>query len=167
MIGSNFRIVQGDMMKDKSHILVCPVNCVPGVMGKGLAKVFADTHKGLDRDHQFACRSGGIRLREPRLCRDLFPSRDWGHDVLMFPTKRHWKDPSEYEWIWSGLGNFSRILHEHDIGDGHEVTIAMPALGCGLGELEFDNVVGPMIEAWARTIHPRFTITLYRPHEAN
>lgn len=166
MSSGNFRVVQGDMMQDKSYILVCPVNCVPGVMCKGLAKVFAATHKGLKRDHEFAIKTGGMGLRASRLAYDMFPERCWGHDVLMFPTKRHWKDPSEYEWIWSGLGNFSRLLHEHDIGDGHEVTIAMPALGCGLGELDFD-VVGPMIEVWAKTIHPRFTITLYRPHEAN
>lgn len=158
----NFRVVQGDIIHDPSNILVCPVNCVPGVMGKGLAKQFADTHPGLQRDHDFACQTGGLRIREPRLV--MGGIHGWRHDVILFPTKGHWRNPSNPEWIFSGLVNLSRMLNENNTGDGLPITIAMPALGCGLGGLGFD-LIGPMIAVWAGTLSSRFSVTLYHTHE--
>jgi O-acetyl-ADP-ribose deacetylase (regulator of RNase III) len=60
--------------------------------------------------------------------------------VLNFPTKRHWRDPSQLEDVQSGLEALARELCAR-----HIQSVALPALGCGLGGLSW-SVVRPLIE---------------------
>jgi adenine-specific DNA methylase len=55
--------------------------------------------------------------------------------IINLPTKRHWRQKSRYEDIESGLAALKEYLAEQ--GD---VKVALPALGCGHGGLDWDRV---------------------------
>jgi len=59
--------------------------------------------------------------------------------IVNFPTKQHWRVPSEISYIQDGLVALKKAIKEYDIQ-----SIAIPPLGCGLGGLDW-NVVKPMI----------------------
>jgi O-acetyl-ADP-ribose deacetylase (regulator of RNase III) len=60
--------------------------------------------------------------------------------IINFPTKYHWREKSDYGQIQIGLARLRRVVEQRAIG-----SIAIPALGCGLGGLDWDKVE-PMIE---------------------
>jgi O-acetyl-ADP-ribose deacetylase (regulator of RNase III) len=51
--------------------------------------------------------------------------------IIHFPTKQHWRGNSKYEYIQSGL---KALVSEVQICKIR--SIALPPLGCGLGNLE-------------------------------
>jgi O-acetyl-ADP-ribose deacetylase (regulator of RNase III) len=61
--------------------------------------------------------------------------------VLNFPTKRKWRGCARPEWIEAGLANLRALIAELNIR-----SVALPALGCGQGGLEW-SAVRPMIES--------------------
>lgn len=50
--------------------------------------------------------------------------------IINFPTKRHWRDPSQLEDIEAGLIDLAATLTVLNIH-----SVAIPQLGCGLGGL--------------------------------
>jgi len=58
---------------------------------------------------------------------------------LLFPTKQHWRDTSDLEAIQEGL----RWVRASHVAEGIK-SLALPALGCGLGNLEWKDV-GPVM----------------------
>ena len=56
--------------------------------------------------------------------------------IVNFPTKRHWRDKSKYDDVEEGLKAFRRYLDEL----GRPVRVALPALGCGHGGLDWSRV---------------------------
>jgi O-acetyl-ADP-ribose deacetylase (regulator of RNase III) len=56
--------------------------------------------------------------------------------VINFPTKRHWRDRSRMEDVDAGLRALVAVVRERGIR-----SIAMPALGCGLGGLRWGEVL--------------------------
>lgn len=162
-------VFQGDMLQDRG-ILVIPVNCVPGVMGAGLAKQFAGLCPAAKKNHEFAVRTFALGIGNPRLCYGIH------HDpFVMFPTKKHWRDPSRLQWIKDGLDALAIILKREIslypnaetmmpfIGVG---AIIMPALGCGLGGLGYGDVY-PLIANFANSLPEPYHVRLYRPHNSN
>ena len=55
--------------------------------------------------------------------------------IIFFPTKNHWSENSKLETIAIGLMELTNI-----IPNGHIESIAIPALGCGEGGLEWEPV---------------------------
>lgn len=126
--------VHGDMFATPADIRVNTVNCV-GVMGAGVALAFKKRYPDMFKDYQLACEGGLMCPGKLHVWRSL--TGDW---VVNFPTKRDWRDPSRYEDIEIGL----EALHEYLQPLGN-VTVALPALGCGHGGLEWGRV-SQMIE---------------------
>lgn len=120
---------QGDMFKASADIRVNTVNCV-GVMGAGVALAFKQRYPEMFKDYQSACKDGQIRPGRMHVWKSL--EGDW---IINFPTKRDWRDPSRYEDIEVGLDDLRTYLK----GVG-PVTVALPALGCGHGGLDWDRV---------------------------
>lgn len=119
----------GNILESHAQTLVVPVNTV-GVMGKGLAKAFADRHPSLLPAYQKACKLEVFK-REGLF---LHTTRD-GQKLLCFPTKHHWRRPSKLIWIDQGL----HLLAQHV--DAYGITsLAVPALGCGEGRLAWEDV---------------------------
>lgn len=120
--------VQGNLFESPAQVLTNTVNCV-GVMGKGVALEFKNRYPALFQDYKIRCDRGEVKAGAPYL---------WEDDqiqVLNFPTKRHWRDNSLLQDIEDGL---KYLAHNYDKFSIQ--SIAMPALGCGNGGLNWDDV---------------------------
>lgn len=121
--------MQGDMFEAPVDIRVNTVNCV-GVMGAGVALAFKQRYPEMFKDYQSACKDGRVRPGRMYVWKSL--EGDW---IINFPTKRNWRDPSRYEDIEAGLDDLRAYLE----GVG-SVSVALPALGCGHGGLDWERV---------------------------
>ena len=122
----------------KADVLVCPVNTV-GVMGAGLAKVFKAKFPGLENAYKRECKNKKFFVGT------IFKYITCNEDIVCFPTKIHWRDPSHIEFIKNTLPCFKSYLYErarirHIIGYKNDLCVNVPALGCGLGNLNFNDV---------------------------
>ncbi len=135
----------GDLFEADVDALVNAVNCV-GVMGKGLALAFKQRYPDNFETYRLACGAGQVQPGQ------LFTFRSscW---IINFPTKRHWRDPSQLEDIRSGL---VALIDEVD-ARGIQ-SIAIPALGCGLGGLAWSDVRPLIIAAVAVRPEVRFVV---------
>ncbi|MBN2465425.1 macro domain-containing protein [candidate division WOR-3 bacterium] len=127
----------GDIIGEDVEALVNPANCV-GVMGKGVALKFKAAFPANFKEYAAACRRGEVepgRMLMHKTGRDVNPLY-----VINFPTKRHWRDKSRIEDIETGLGSL-----RHEIESRGIRSVAIPALGCGLGGLRWSEV-RPLIE---------------------
>lgn len=61
--------------------------------------------------------------------------------VIYIPTKNHWKRPSRLEYVQSGLKGLAKILREDESVREEVSRIGIPALGCGLGGLNPEDVM--------------------------
>ncbi|EKF49129.1 hypothetical protein H17ap60334_07413 [Thermosipho africanus H17ap60334] len=147
----NLSLVEGDMFFSRMQTLTVSVNTV-GVMGKGLASRVKYQFPDVYVVFQDACKKKELEFGKPYLYKresslDAFLAEDGeklsdlNHQTwfLLFPTKRHWKNMSEIKGIESGL----RWIVENYKKEGIK-SLAVPALGCGLGGLEW-SIVGPLM----------------------
>ena len=121
--------VHGNILDSKIQTLVCPVN-VAGAMGAGLALEFRQEFSGLYAAYQKACRAGIFASK------GLFVYKHSSNcQVLCLPSKRHWRDPSRLVWIDLALSNVAENYLDYGI-----TALAIPAVGCGLGGLDWNDV---------------------------
>ena len=149
----NFK--KGNLLEANVEALVNTVNTV-GVMGKGIALMFKERFSDNNRDYEEACARGEDRVGQMFVTptNELSGPR-W---IINFPTKKHWRQPSQVEWIREGLADLERVLIEKRIG-----SVALPPLGCGNGGLEWTEV-RPMIEALASKL-PDVRVIAFEPTE--
>ena len=126
-----------------------PVNCA-GRMGKGLAKDFKRRYPDMDRLYRAMCQQK--KLTVGRVARLHLP--DDQPQIILFPTKDHWTHPSHTYYIESGLRHFCTILPHWKLR-----SAAFPALGCGLGGLDW-NDVRPIMERHLVPLDLQVTIHL-------
>jgi uncharacterized protein YwgA/O-acetyl-ADP-ribose deacetylase (regulator of RNase III) len=127
------RVLIGNLLDSKAQTLVNTVNCV-GVMGKGIALEFKQRFPDMYHDYVERCERHEVKLGRP------YPYHlNDGRIVLNFPTKDHWRSPSRLSDIVAGL----QYLVSHYRAWRIE-SLAVPPLGCGNGQLEWD-VVGPTL----------------------
>lgn len=123
----------GDLFSSKAQTLVNTVNCV-GVMGKGIALGFKQRFPQMARDYVARCDRHEVSLGRPYLYKEVI--EPW---ILNFPTKDHWRAVSRLSDIIDGLQYLG--VHYKDWGI---TSLAVPPLGCGNGQLDW-NVVGPTL----------------------
>jgi O-acetyl-ADP-ribose deacetylase (regulator of RNase III) len=144
---------QGNLLKSNARALVNTVNTV-GVMGKGIALQFKNTFSLNYKLYQDACKNGKLTTGQLLVVHENDLLR--GEKIIInFPTKQHWKQPSTYEYIESGLVALQKYLIENPVE-----SLAMPALGCGNGGLDWE-VVKPMIVEYLSAIDTEFFV--YEP----
>ena len=127
----------GDIFTSTATGFVNPVNCV-GVMGAGLAKEFKIRYPEMFVQYKKDCSDGKYK-----------PGRvyEWKYgmgkrfSIINFTTKKHWRDPSLYEYIVEGLDDFERKNFKWGL-----TSIAFPLLGSGCGGLNEDTVFNIMLE---------------------
>jgi uncharacterized protein YwgA/O-acetyl-ADP-ribose deacetylase (regulator of RNase III) len=139
-----------NIFESEMQTLVNTVNCV-GVMGKGLALEFKKHFPDMYEDYVVRCNAKQVRLGEPYLYRRLLPP--W---ILNFPTKDHWRSVSRLSDIIAGLEYLERHYHEWEI-----TSLAVPALGCSNGQLEW-RVVGPTLYRYLSRFD--IPVELYAPY---
>jgi O-acetyl-ADP-ribose deacetylase (regulator of RNase III) len=127
----------GNIWEADAEALVNTVNCV-GIMGKGIALEFKRTFPKNFRAYQTACSLREITPGKMFIFDNGLLFRP--HYIINFPTKTHWKYPSKMEYIDSGLKALIHSVQQRGI-----TSIAIPALGCGNGGLNW-NDVRPRIE---------------------
>jgi O-acetyl-ADP-ribose deacetylase (regulator of RNase III) len=142
------RVVAGDIFSSRAQTLVNPVN-TKGVMGAGLALEFKRRYPQMFEDYRRRCTAGELRLGEPYLWKPApeqleLGSADQPADerwIVNFPTKDHWRDPSRLQDILAGLDSLAAQIPAWGVR-----SLACPALGCGLGGLDW-AAVGPLVQA--------------------
>lgn len=120
--------IEGDIFESPAQVIVNPVNTV-GVMGKGLALAFKKRYPRAFERYKIACEKHLLTIGKLM----LFYEPDYW--LLMFPTKENWRNPSKLEYIEKGLEKFVCSYAEKSI-----TSVAFPRLGCGNGELKWDDV---------------------------
>lgn len=151
-----------------ADMLINPVNC-KGVSGKGLALAFKEKFPSCQAKYEILCKksiqitdptgtkrmiqafkpgdilhfieinkdkiSGDISNMTPQEIDQLLSKRQ---HIVFLPTKNHWKNPSKYEYVRKGLSSLRRLLEKEGVQSVE--SIAIPALGCGLGGLKWELV---------------------------
>lgn len=117
----------------KCQTIVNTVNCV-GVMGKGIALEMKNRYPDMFDKYKSFCDKKLIEIGKLWLYKN--DDNKW---ILNFPTKIHWKNNSEYEYIEKGMQKFVETYKEKNI-----TSIAFPMLGCSNGGLDKDTVLNIM-----------------------
>jgi O-acetyl-ADP-ribose deacetylase (regulator of RNase III) len=134
-------LVTGNLLEADAEALVNTVN-TEGLMGKGIALQFKKKYPDMFEAYQRACKEGLVRPGRMHVYerREMINPRY----IINFPTKRHWRSLSRIEDIKTGL----RALSE-EIRKRHIKSIALPALGCGNGGLDWSEVLPAIRSALA------------------
>lgn len=170
-IGTNISLIDGDMFFSNMQTLTISVN-LQGIMGKGLASRAKYQFPDVYVVYQDACRNQQLTATKPYLYKreasldqelaDLslpLVSSNAVKWFLSFATKRQWRENSRLEDIEGGLDWVRKNCH--DIGIQ---SLAMPALGCGLGNLNWAEV-GPLMCSYLHNIGIQVAIYLPREHQ--
>jgi len=132
------KFVDGDFFDYDADIRINTVNCV-GVMGAGVAFAFKNKYPDMFHDYAYLCKRGRVAPGVPIVWRQKDSNLN-DLEIINFPTKNHWKNPSEYEYIEKGLIWLSEYL-SNKVGK----IVTLPALGCGHGGLDW-SIVKKMIQ---------------------
>ncbi len=143
----------GDLLSANAQAVVNTVNCV-GVMGKGIALQFKRRYPSVFVVYERACKAGAVTTGKmlPVPTGEVV-GPEW---VINFPTKRHWRAPSNLEWIEQGLKDLRRVVAELGIE-----SIAVPPLGAGNGGLDWRDVE-PLIRSTFTDVE-NVKVYLYAP----
>ena len=169
-IGQNISLIEGDMFFSNLQTLTISVN-LQGIMGKGLASRAKYQFPDVYVRYQDACRARQLRADRPFLYKressleqelaDLDSPLETPNAVkwfLLFATKRKWRENSRLEDIEAGLNWVRANAVPQGIG-----SLALPALGCGLGNLDWRKV-GPLMCRYLHGIG--FDVAIYLPRES-
>ncbi len=168
-IGKNISLVQGDMFFSGLQTLTVSVN-LQGIMGKGLASRAKYQFPDVYVYYQDACRAKRVTATKPCLYKreasldaelaDLSTPLDTPNAVkwfLLFATKRRWQENSRLDDIEGGLAWFRDHFSAEEVR-----SLALPALGCGLGGLDWADV-GPLMCKYLHGIG--IDVAIYLPRE--
>jgi O-acetyl-ADP-ribose deacetylase (regulator of RNase III) len=130
-------LTSGNLLEDQAEAYVNTVNTV-GVMGKGIALQFKQAFPEVFKQYTKDCKLGNLKVGRMH----VVPVKTLTNPqyIINFPTKKHWKEPSEMAYIESGLQDLVKVIKELGIQ-----SIAIPPLGCGNGGLAWEEV-RPRIE---------------------
>lgn len=125
-----------DIFQLDVECITIPVN-KRGVMGAGLALDAKMAIPGLYESYHAYCKEGWENFTY------LYRKCDSGHSkaYLCLATKIDWQHSSRLEYIIQGCKEIVAQYREWGIS-----TIAIPALGCGCGQLWWENVLPAMIK---------------------
>lgn len=143
----------GNLLDSNAAALVNTVNTV-GVMGKGIALQFKEAYPHNFEVYRKACKAGTFSVGQVLAVddKDTFGERL----IINFPTKKHWRGKSTYDYVLTGLTALRNLIITKEIP-----SIAIPPLGCGNGGLDWKRVK-PMIETALKDLPT--IIYLYRPN---
>lgn len=127
-------IKNSNLLNSEAKYLTNAVNCI-GVMGGGIAKQFADKYPTMYTEYKDLCKKGVYELSKPRIHRV-----DNGKYVINFPTMKYPGSKANIVDIIKGLQYLRDRLKQDYEYDFIPFTVAMCALGCGVGGLKVQDV---------------------------
>jgi len=162
-------LVEGDMFFSRMQTLTVSVNTV-GVMGKGLASRAKYQFPDVYVKYQDLCKGKTLKMGKPYLYKREtsldFILADESERLthlnlqtwfLLFPTKTDWRKKADLKGIEQGL----KFIVNQYANEGIK-SLAIPALGCGLGWLPW-GIVGPLLCNHLKELN--IPINLYLPLE--
>jgi O-acetyl-ADP-ribose deacetylase (regulator of RNase III)/uncharacterized protein YwgA len=150
---SKVKVSKGNLFESKAQTLVNTVNC-EGIMGKGIALEFKKRFPEMFQDYMKRCERGEVKLGQPYLYRHKELFQPW---IINFPTKDTWRSVTKLSDIIAGLEYLLKNYKNWGI-----TSIAVPPLGCGLGQLEW-QVVGPTLYRYLERMD--ILVELYAPYD--
>lgn len=169
-ITERIQLVDSDMFLSRLQTLTISVNTV-GIMGKGQAARAREQFPTAFKVYRQACNSKKIALGKPFVYSRSSTDYEWGvftdemkdtgagSKLLFFPTKGHWREDAKIGSIVQGLKWLIDNWEQEGI-----TSIALPALGCGLGNLSWAQVAPLMCRALSRI---PIQSEIYLPREMN
>lgn len=120
---------------DKLSEVEAIVNTVntDGVMGKGIALEFKKRFPANYKEYVIKCKEESIGIGKHFVHK--LSNDEYTKYIINFPTKIHWRNNSRIEYIDAGLDDLINIIERYEIK-----SIALPALGAGLGGLDWNEV---------------------------
>jgi O-acetyl-ADP-ribose deacetylase (regulator of RNase III) len=116
------------------------VNIV-GVMGKGIALQFKELYPENYHIYKKACDNGELVIGKMLVTQTNKTTNP--KYIINFPTKRHWRTPSEMSYIEDGLVDLKEVIRNNKIQ-----SIAIPPLGAGSGGLDWSVVKKTIVESF-------------------
>lgn len=126
---------RGSILSSKTEILINPVNIV-GVMGVGTALAFRDKYPKCYKSYKKACNNADLTIGKIQALK-----MEDGHIIVNLPTKKHWKNPSRVEYIEASFKKLAQYCSARGVK-----KIAMPKVGCGLGGLNWEKDIYPLLD---------------------
>jgi len=162
-------LVEGDMFFSRMQTLTISVNTM-GVMGKGLASRAKYQFPDVYVKYQDLCKKKILQMGTPYLYKreasldfvladeaERLPNLNLQTWFLLFPTKTDWRKIANLKGIEEGLNWLVDNYEKEGIR-----SLAIPALGCGLGWLPW-GTVGPILCKYLQKLKIR--VNLYLPLE--
>jgi O-acetyl-ADP-ribose deacetylase (regulator of RNase III) len=146
-------LTHGNMFDVDVEVLVNTVNTV-GVMGRGVALQFKSLFPANYSEYAKVCRQGMLHPGDVLVHR--VPKPGLPRFIFNVATKKHWRGASRIEYVAKGLIGIISNLRETGAR-----SIALPPLGCGLGGLEWVEVL-PLIERAFSEV-PEVQALVYEP----
>lgn len=165
----NLSLIEGDMFFSRMQTLTVSVNTL-GVMGKGLASRAKYQFPDVYVKYQDLCKNKILKMGKPYLYKretpldyiladesDRLTNLNLQTWFLLFPTKTVWWKMADLKGIEEGLKWLVNNYKKEGIK-----SLAIPALGCGLGGLEWGRV-GPILCGYLKKLD--IPVQLYLPLE--
>ena len=127
-------VTSGNILHDESKAIVIPVNTM-GIAGAGLARQWKIQYPDEHRLYVEVCKGHRLNIGDVLALMSVPDCL-----FLCFPTKIVPQKRSELVWIKDGLPDLVRLVSTLQMK-----SLALPALGCGLGGLPWRDVK-PLIE---------------------
>lgn len=144
---------RGDLFKHQADAIVIPINwrtkrSGEAVMGAGVAKVAAARWSWLPRHlgRHITCDRKTVRVFIDRTAK----FDEGGPEIIGLPTKYDWRQRSELGLILDGVRDLVQIADT-----SKWATVALPRVGCGLGGLDWESQVRPLL---AERLDNRFVV---------
>lgn len=138
-----------DIFNSNCEAIINPVNLV-GVMGAGLAAQFKNKYPINYKKYKEACDNNQFKIGT---CLTIKEKEKF---IVNFPTKIHYKDPSKIEYIEKSLEALERHIKYFEIK-----SVAFPAVGAGLGGLDW-NEVKKLLDNFVKK-HSEIQFEIYEP----
>lgn len=143
------------MFESNTQAIVNTVNTV-GVMGKGIALQFKKYFPNNFKIYKNACDNKTLTIGKLVVFEE--ENLQTGRKIIInFPTKAHWRDPSEYNYIRLGLLELKKLIKEHPLQ-----SVSIPPLGAGNGGLQWSKVKD-LIEEYLSDVDCE--IVVYQPYD--
>lgn len=129
-------IHRGDLFEAAVEALVNPVHCA-GIMKRGLCRQFKARFPENTKRYKAACDDGTLRPGDVLIYDrgGLFAGDDQPQYILNVATKDHWTDSATLPNIEQGVEAVVDEIAARDVD-----AVAIPALGCGGGGLDWPDV---------------------------
>jgi O-acetyl-ADP-ribose deacetylase (regulator of RNase III) len=145
-------ITKGNIFASKCEAICNAVNCI-GIMGGGLALAFKKRYPDMFKEYVEICKQGKLAPGFMHVWNNPTPPPNY---IINFPTKDD-LSPSELVYISSGL-----LTLRKEMLDKHINSIGIPALGCGLGGLLWEDVL-PLLKQFYESFDDSIDMEIYEP----